>query len=120
MVRGGRREEGSEWGTHIYLWQIHGDIWQNQYNIVKLKKKKNLPAMQEMWVQSPCWDNPLEEEMAGHFSSFAWMIPWTEEPDKLQSMGSQKSQTQLRKTNFIFFYFFFNFTILYWFCHISK
>ena len=38
MVRGGRREEGSGWGTHIYLWQIHFDIWQNQYNIVKLNK----------------------------------------------------------------------------------
>ena len=35
MVRGGRREEGSGWGTHVYLWQIHVDVWQNQYNIVK-------------------------------------------------------------------------------------
>ena len=33
------REEGSGWGTRVYLWQIHIDIWQNQYNIVKLKKK---------------------------------------------------------------------------------
>ena len=33
------REEGSGWGTRVYLWQIHVDIWQNQYNIVKLKKK---------------------------------------------------------------------------------
>ena len=44
MVWGGRREEGSGWGTHVYLWQIHFNIWQNQYNIVKLKnkiKKKN-------------------------------------------------------------------------------
>ena len=41
MVRGGRREEGSEWGSHIYLWQIHVDIWQNQYNIVKLKNNNN-------------------------------------------------------------------------------
>ena len=39
IVRGGRREEGSEWGTHVYLWRIHVDIWQNQYNIVKLKSK---------------------------------------------------------------------------------
>ena len=39
MVWGGMREEGSGWGTLIYLWQIHVDIWQNQYNIVKLKKK---------------------------------------------------------------------------------
>ena len=41
MVCGGRREEGgSGWGTHVYLWQIHFDIWQNQYNIVKLNKIK--------------------------------------------------------------------------------
>ena len=39
MVWGGRREEGSGWGTHVYPWQIHFDIWQNQYNIVKLKNK---------------------------------------------------------------------------------
>ena len=37
---GGRREEGSGWGTHVYLLQIHFDIWQNQYNIVKLNKIK--------------------------------------------------------------------------------
>ena len=36
---GGRREEGSGCRTHVYLWWIHVDIWQNQYNIVKLKKK---------------------------------------------------------------------------------
>ena len=39
MVRGGRREEGSGWGTRVYLWQIHVDIWQNQCNIVNLKNK---------------------------------------------------------------------------------
>ena len=39
-IRGGRREEGSGWGTHVYLWQIHFDIWQNHYDIVKFKNKK--------------------------------------------------------------------------------
>jgi len=39
MVWGGRREEGSGWGTHVCLWWIHFDIWQNQYNIVKFKNK---------------------------------------------------------------------------------
>ena len=39
---GGRREEGSGWGTRVYLWRIHFDIWQNQYNIVKLKNKIKL------------------------------------------------------------------------------
>ena len=37
---GGRREEGSGWGTRVCLWQIHFDVWQNQYNIVKFKEKK--------------------------------------------------------------------------------
>ena len=35
----GGREEGSGWGTHVYLWWIHVDIWQNQYKIVNLKSK---------------------------------------------------------------------------------
>ena len=39
MVWGGRRAEGSGWGTRVYLWRIHFDIWQNQYNIVKFKNK---------------------------------------------------------------------------------
>ena len=39
MLQGGRREEGSGWGTRVYLWRIHVDIWQNQYNTVKLKNK---------------------------------------------------------------------------------
>ena len=41
MVQGGRREEGSGWGTCVYLWQIHVDIWQNQYKIVNLKKNED-------------------------------------------------------------------------------
>ena len=43
-----------------------------------------------MQVQSLCWEDPLEEEMATHFSSFAWEIPWTEEPGRLQSMEPQR------------------------------
>ena len=42
MVWGGRREEGSGWGTHVCLWRIHFDIWQNQYNIVKFFLKKRI------------------------------------------------------------------------------
>ena len=51
---------------------------------------KNLPAMQETRVQFLGRDDPLEKEMAIHSSTFAWKIPWTEEPDRLQSMGSQR------------------------------
>ena len=55
---------------------------------------KNLPAMPESWVQFLSQADPLEKEMATHFSILAWEVPWTEEPGRLQSMGSQ-SQTQL-------------------------
>ena len=50
---------------------------------------KNLPAMQETWVQSLGQEDPLEKEMATHSSILAWRNPWTEEPGGLQSMGSQ-------------------------------
>jgi len=51
---------------------------------------KNRPAMQETWVQSVGWADPLEKGMAIHSSVLAWRIPWSEEPDRLQSMGSQR------------------------------
>ena len=50
MVRGGRREEGSGWGTRVYLWQIHVDIWQNQYNIVKFKNKIKLNKKKDILI----------------------------------------------------------------------
>ena len=51
--------------------------------------------MQEMGVQTLGREDPLEKEMAPHSSILAWEIPWTEEPDGLQSMDLQKSQTWL-------------------------
>ena len=51
---------------------------------------KNLPAMQENWVQSLGQEDPLEKEMATHSSILAWRIPWTEEPGRLQTMGSKR------------------------------
>ena len=62
---------------------------------------KRLPAMQETWVRSLGREDPLEKEMATHSSILTWRIPWTEEPGRLQSMGSQrvhgiaKSRTRL-------------------------
>ena len=47
---------------------------------------KNLPAMQETWVRSLGWEDPLEKGMATHSSILAWRIPWTEEPDELWSI----------------------------------
>ena len=49
-----------------------------------------LPAMLETWVRSLGWEDALEKEMATHSSTLAWKIPWTEEPGRLQSMGSQR------------------------------
>ena len=52
-------------------------------------------SMQETWVRSLGWEDPLEKEIFAHSSVLAWTIPWTEEPGGLQSMGSQNIQTQL-------------------------
>ena len=51
---------------------------------------KNLPAMQETWVQSLGQKDPLEEGIATHYSILAWRLLWTEEPGRLPSMGSQR------------------------------
>ena len=51
---------------------------------------KLLSTMRETWVRSLGWEDPLEKEMATHSSTTAWKIPWTEEPGRLQSMGSQR------------------------------
>ena len=63
----------------------------------RIKKKqemaqmvKHLSTMWETRVQSLGWEDALEKEMAIHSSTIAWKIPWTEEPDRLQSIGSQR------------------------------
>ena len=70
-----------------------------QYNETYLKEPKvspvaqmvkNLPAVQETWVQSLGQKDPLEKGMATHSSILAWRISWTEEPGRLQSIGSQR------------------------------
>ena len=51
---------------------------------------KRLSTMWETWVRSLDREDPLEKEMTTHSCTLAWKIPWTEEPDRLQSMGSQR------------------------------
>ena len=51
---------------------------------------RHLLAMQETWVRYLGREDPLEKEKAIHSSTLAWKIPWMEEPDRLQSMGSQR------------------------------
>ena len=65
---------------------------------------KNLPAMQETWVQSLGREHPLEKGMVIHSSILAWRNPWTEEPGRLQSIGSQRVGHD-RATNIFTFHF---------------
>ena len=58
--------------------------------VAQMVTVKNLPAMQEARVQSLCWEDPLEEEMATHSSILTWRIPRTEETGGLQFMGLQR------------------------------
>ena len=60
-----------------------------QHSLVA-QRLKRLPATWEIWVRSLGWEDPLEKEMAIHFSILAWRIPWMEELGGLQSMGSQR------------------------------
>ena len=54
------------------------------------QRLNSLPAMQETWVQSLGWEDPLEKEKAIHSSILAWRIPWTKEPGRLQVHGVTK------------------------------
>ena len=80
-------------GFYLYVFSL---LWASL--VVQIK---NVPAMQETWVHSLGWEDPLEKGMATHSSVLAWRIPWTEEPGGLQSTGSQ-SQTRL--SNFLSFF----------------
>ena len=62
------------------------DLWAS----LVAQRIKRLPARRETWVQSLGREDPLENEMATHSSILAWRIPWTEEPGRLQSTGSQR------------------------------
>ena len=66
---------------------------------------KNLPAMQETPVWSLGWEDPLEKEKATHSSILAWEIPWTEEPDGLQSRGSQRVGHDLMTKEQLYYFF---------------
>ena len=59
---------------------------------------KNLPEMQETWVQSLGQEDPLEKGMATHSSVLAWRIPWIEESGRLQSMGHKELDTTKQLT----------------------
>ena len=75
-----------------YLPKLYMNITQAVVSLVA-QSVKNLPATQEIWVQSLGQEDPLEKEMATHSSVLAWKISWTEEPGGLESMMLQGSDT---------------------------
>ena len=76
-------------------------LFQGQASLVA-QTVKNLPTMQEIWVQSLGWEVPLEKGMVTHSSILAWKIPWIEEPGKLQSMGLQRVRHDWATNTFTF------------------
>ena len=79
--------------TYIYLIQSQGIC-----TGILAQMVKNLPAMEETWVQSLGWEDPLEKGVATHSSVLAWRIPWTEEPGTVHSVA--KSCTRLSSFTF--------------------
>ena len=67
-----------------------------KYSTGMAQTVKNLPAIQDTWVQSLGQEGPLGKGIATHSSILAWEIPWTEDPGRIQTMGSQKSWTELK------------------------
>ena len=65
-------------------------IWLILWASIVAQTIKNLPAMQETGIRSLGQEDPLEKGMATHSSILAWRIPWTEEPGRLQSIGSHR------------------------------
>ena len=80
---GSQRVKPTEW--------LNNDSMKRASLVAQLVKK--LPAMQETWVWSLGWKDPLEKGMASYSSILAWRIPWTDESDGLQSMESQRVYT---------------------------
>ena len=73
--------QGKDFPTYVYVTYMY---------VVVAQVAKHLPVMRETWIRSLGREDPLEKDMATHSSTLAWTIPWTEEPGRLQSMGSQR------------------------------
>ena len=85
---------------------IHSPVNAHYGASLVAQRVKRLPAMQETGVRFLGQEDPLEEEMATHSSILSWRIPWTEEPGRLQSMGSQRVGHWTQLSNFISFFLF--------------
>ena len=94
----GKISKGRKLATERMNFQIIGNGLQKDVMVTislevinkRLKDIKSLPAMQETWIRSLDWEDPLEKEIATRSSILAWRSAWTEEPGRLKSMGSQR------------------------------
>ena len=77
-------------GHCVVLWAFFGIAFLWDWTSLVAQTVKRLSTVQETWVQTLGWEDPLEKEMAIHSSTIAWKIPWTEEPGGLQSTGLQR------------------------------
>ena len=75
---------------HIYTMPVY--VYLLTKSLIAEKQRIHLPMQetQELWIRYLGWENPLEEEVATHFSILAWKVPWTGEPGRLQSKGLQR------------------------------
>ena len=76
------------WASLVGFYKNH--LYVSHETSLVAQMVKRLPIMQETRVRSLGWEDALEKEMATHSSTLAWKIPWTEEPGRLYSMGSQR------------------------------
>ena len=105
MVWGGRREEGSEWGTRIYLWWIHVNIWQNQYNIVKLNnkiKKKKIKKVESGKILLP---GRQTRPKASENSCKVYVLIAVSLPSCICSVATIKTETTAGSTAYMQFFF---------------
>ena len=77
-------------------WIVGWHYQLNKWTSLVAQTVKRLSTMQEAWVRPLGWEDPLEKEMAIHYSTIAWRIPWTEEPGKLSLRGRKESDTTER------------------------
>ena len=91
LVGGGGLQEGSRiTGLARLAGALNGVVVSNSISSLLAQRVKCLPAIQETWVPSMGWEDPLEKAMATHSSTLAWKMPWMEEPGRLHSIGLQR------------------------------
>ena len=90
LARCGRSSSPGEAGLGPRLCDLGGGVGVLGEPSLVAQAVKCLPAMRESRVRSLGWEDHLEREMATHSSTLAWKIPWTEDPGRLQSMGSER------------------------------